>query len=342
MTSRTVRPGLTTIGPRAALAGVLLLSFLTMPLAADAQQVGKLYRLGWLAQTEPRTPDVMKLHDSLLEGLRNHGWVEGQNIVIERRYAGGREEKNRAFAAEFVQRNVDVIIVSTSAGAHAAKQATSTIPIVLLGLVNPERQGLVASLAWPGGNITGTSSQLGGEASGQMFQVLKDAVPKLLRVAVFWNPDNPGSALSFREGEVPAAKAFGSKIISLEVRGPDDLERAFVTATRERPNALWAHLQMGPHRLRIVDFATKNRLPLIAGDRHWTEAGALISYGPDMADTWRRAATYVDKILKGAKPAELPVEQPMKFEFVIDLKTAKQIGLTIPPNVLARADKVIR
>src|SRR2546427_10929770 len=152
-------------------------ALLTAPRAAEAQQAGKVYRVGWLAQTEPKEPDVMKLHDALIEGLRTHGWIEGQNIVIERRYAGGREQKNAAFAAEFVQRDVDVIVVSTSAGAHAAKHATSTIPIVLLGLVNPERQGLVPSLARPGGNVTGTASQLGGEASGHMFQLLKDAVP---------------------------------------------------------------------------------------------------------------------------------------------------------------------
>jgi putative ABC transport system substrate-binding protein len=314
---------------------------LAAPLAAEAQQVGKVYRLGFLAHSEPKTPEIIKIHNGLVEGLRDHGWIEGRNIVIERRYVGGMEERAAVFVAEFVQLGVDVILAGTSAGAHAAKKATSTIPIVLLGLVNPERQGLVASLARPGGNITGPSSQLGGEASGQMFQLLKDAVPKLSRVAVFWNPDNPGSALSFREGEVPAARAFGTKVISLEIRSPADLDLALATATRERPDALLAHLQMGPHRSRIVDFAAKKRLPLIGGDRLWAETGAVMSYGPDMAASWRRAAFYVDRILKGTKPGDLPIEQATRFELVINMRTAKALSLTIPPSWLLRADQLI-
>jgi putative ABC transport system substrate-binding protein len=326
------------VNRRAFLAGSI--AFLASPLAAEAQQARKVYQVGLLGQNVPSTPSLVRINNSVVNGLRNHGWVESQNIVIERRYAEGRDERNEAFAAEFVQRQVDVILVSTSAGAHAAKRATRTIPIVLLGVVNPERQGLVASLARPSENITGTSTPLGGEASGKRFQILKDAVPELLRVAVFWNPDNPGSAL-IREEEMEAAKALGLRIISIEIRAAGDLEHAFATARRERPNALWAHLQTAPHRLRIIDFAAKSRLPLIAGDRHWTEAGALLSYGPDLADSWRRAATYVDKILRGAKPGDLPIEQATTYELLINLMTAKALGLTIPPSLLARADQVI-
>ena len=237
---------------------------------------------------------------------------------------------------------IDLIVASSSAAAHAAKQATSTIPIIMLGVGSPERLDLVVSLARPGGNVTGMSTQLGGELSGKMFQMLKETVPKLSKVAILWNLDNVGSAVSFREGKVPAAKALGVALVSLEVRGPGDLDHVLTTITSERPDALWAHLNVFPFRARLLEFAATNRLPTVAQSSTWPLSGGLMSYGPDPVDLLRRGAAQVAKILKGAKPADLPVEQPTKFEFVINLKTAKALGLTIPQSLLGRAGAVIQ
>jgi putative ABC transport system substrate-binding protein len=318
--------------------GAVLLS---APLAAEAQPAGKLWRIGWLGVTPPTSPPLQRSSEAFLQGLRDHGFIEGQNVIIERRYSEGREDRHTAFVAEFIQMKVDLIVASSSAAAHAAKQATSTIPIVMLGVGSPERLGLVVSLARPGANVTGMSTQLGGELSGKMFQILKETVPKLSKVAILWNPDNVGSAVSFREGEVPAAKALGVALVSLEVRGPGDLDHVLTTITSERPDALWAHLIVFPFRARLLEFAATNRLPTVAQSSTWPLSGGLMSYGPDPADLHRRGAAQVAKILKGAKPADLPVEQPTKFEFVINLKTAKALGLTIPQSVLGRADEVI-
>src|SRR5262249_41683023 len=233
-------------------------------------------------------------------------------------------------------------VASSSAAAHAAKQATTTIPIVMLGIANPERQGLVASLAHPGGNVTVTSNQAGGETSGKVLQVLRESLPKLSKLAIMWNSDNMASAISFRDGEAPAAKALGVSLVSLEVRGPGDFEHALTTIASERPDALWPHLNVAlPFRARILEFASQNRLPTVAQSSTWPESGGLLSYGADAADLLRRGGVQVAKILNGARPGDMPVEQPTKFELVINLKTAKALGLIIPPSVLARADQVI-
>jgi ABC-type uncharacterized transport system substrate-binding protein len=326
---------------RIGLAVVLTLGLTLAPLAAEAQQAGKVYRIGWLGIALPTSPPLQRASEAFLQGLRDHGFVEGQNVIIERRYSEGREDRHTAFVAEFVQMKVDLIVASSSAAAHAAKQATNTIPIVMVNVANLERQGLVVSLARPGGNVTGTSNQLGGEFSGKMFQLIKEVVPKLSKLAVVWNPDNLGSAISFREGEVPVAKALGVALVSLEVRGPAEVDRALTRIAAERPDALWVHLVAFPFRARFLELAATNRLPTVAQSSSWPQSGGLLSYGPDPAELLRRGAAQTAKILNGAKPADLPVEQPTKFELVINLKTAKALGLTIPQTLLLRADQVI-
>jgi ABC-type uncharacterized transport system substrate-binding protein len=316
-------------------------SLLAAPLAAEAQPAGKVWRIGWLGISPPTSLPVKRVSEAFLQGLRDHGFVEGQNVIIERRYSEGREDSHTAFVAEFIQMKVDLIVAASSAAAHAAKQATNTIPIVMLAVASPERQGLVLSLARPGGNVTGTSTQFGGELSGKMFQLLKETVPKLSKVAILWNPDNQGSAGTFREGEVPAAKALGVALVSLEVRGPGEVDHALTTIASARPDALWVHNVAFAFRARLLEFAATNRLPTVAQSSVWPQFGGLLSYGPDNADLFRRGAALAAKILKGAKPADLPIEQPTKFELVINLKTARALGLTIPPSVLARADQVI-
>ena len=321
---------------------VLAVSIALAPLVTGAQQAGKVYRIGWLAITPPTSPPVQRQFEIFLQGLRDHGFVEGQSVIIERRYSEGREDRHTAFAAEFVQMKVDLIVANSSAAAHAAKHATSTIPIVVLGVADPERQGLVTSLAHPGGNLTGISSQLGAELSGKLLQLLKESLPRLSKVAILWNPDNQGSAATFREGDVPAARALGVTLVSLEVRGPADLDSALKTIASERPDALWVHLVAFPFRARLLEFAAKNRLATVAQTSSWPQYGALMSYGADPVDLQRRGAAQVARILNGAKPADLPVEQPTKFELVVNLKTAKALGLTIPQSVLVRADEIIQ
>jgi putative ABC transport system substrate-binding protein len=307
---------------------------------AGAQQAVRSYRIGLLADTPPRTPELARLTDALLQGLRDHGYVEGRNLVIERRYSEGEEARNAEFVAEFVRMKVDLILAGNSSAAHAAMQATSTIPIVMLNVGNPERQGLVASLAQPGGNITGMSNQLGGEASGKMFQLLRDALPTFSRVGILWNPDNQSSGISFRD-ETAMARRLRVEIVSLEVRRADELDSAFEALMRSRPDVLWAHLTMTPYRTRILEFAMKQRLPVVSQTRFWADAGALMTYGPDSADLFRRGGRYAARILSGAKPGDLPVEQPTRFEFVINMKTARALGLAIPASVRALADDVI-
>jgi len=308
--------------------------------SAEAQQATRIPRIGFLFGASPSANAGRG--EAFRQGLRELGYIEGKNILIEERYGEGKLDRLPALAAELLRLNVDLIITAGPAVTRPVKEATKTIPIVMAFDSDPVGSGFVASLARPGGNITGLSS-LSPELTGKRLELLKETVPKLVRVAVLGNPANTATELNFKEAQV-AARTYGLQIQSLEVRGPNDLDSAFSTMIKGRADAL---LPLGDsvvvfHRERIVNFATKNRLPSMHGDKAWVEAGGLMSYGPDILDNFRRAAYYVDKILKGAKPGDLPVEQPKKFEFVINLKTAKQIGVTIPPNVLARADKVIR
>jgi putative ABC transport system substrate-binding protein len=309
--------------------------------AAEAQQPAKIPRIGYLSPTSPSvSPSRI---EAFRQGLRELGYIEGKNILIEYRYAEGKFDRLPALAAELVRLKVDLIVTTGPTVTRAAKEATTTVPIVMATDTDPVGNGFVTSLARPGGNITGLSA-LAPELSGKQLELLKEVVPKLSRVAVFGTSTNPGNAQMLREVKL-AAGAFGVKLQYLEVRSPKDIETAFRAASKGRADAvlyLVAGLVDAGHRTEITDLAVNSRLPVIYTGRASVEAGGLMSYGVNTADLDRRAATYVDKMLKGAKPAELPVEQPIKFEFIINLKAAKQIGLTIPPNVLVRADKVIR
>jgi putative ABC transport system substrate-binding protein len=311
---------------------------LALGVIADAQQPKKVARIGYLSTGSvlPATGEAFQ------QGLRDLGYIEGQNITIEYRYAEGMAERLPNLAAELVQLKVNIIVVGGSPATQAAKNATKTIPIVMTNVTDPVGVGLVASLAHPGGNVTGLSN-VGSDLGGKQLELLKEASPKISRVAVLSDSAIPGNALWLEAMKV-AAPALRITLQPVDVHRPDDFERAFSAIKKEHASALSA-LRNGVnvnYRARIVDFAAKSGLPAMYPDREDVEAGGLMSYGPNYADLFRRAATYVDKILKGAKPADLPVEQPTKFEFIINLKAANQIGLTIPPNVLARADKVIR
>jgi putative tryptophan/tyrosine transport system substrate-binding protein len=316
----------------------LLLSLLAVPLAAAAQPPGKVYRIGYLAPTPPPA----RVWEALLDGLRERGYHEGRNLVFERRFTEGNAERFPEFAAELVRLRVDCIIVPTTPAALAAKHATTTIPIVIPTALDPVGAGLVASLARPGGNITGLSA-FGPELSGKRLELLQEVVPGLTRVAVLWNAANPANAAVWQETQ-GSARVLGLRLHSQAVQGPQDFERAFALMAQARPDAL---LVLGDtliymYEQQIVEFATQNHLPSMFGRRQSVMAGGLMSYGPSVPDLYRRAATYVDKILKGTKPTDLPVEQPMKFELVLNLKTAQALGLTVPPPVLFRADEVIQ
>jgi putative ABC transport system substrate-binding protein len=280
---------------------------------------------------------------AFLEGLRDLGYVDRNNIVIEYRSAEGKLERLPKLAADLVNLKVDVVVTRGTPAASAAKQATQTIPIVMaISGGDLVKLGLVTSLSRPGGNVTGVTLQAP-ELSGKRLELLKEAAPKTTSVAVIWNASNRSNAGFLRETE-DAARLLSLQLRSIEVRSPVDLDTAFKAVARNRPDALitLADGMLFGNRMRIIEFTVKSKVPAMFPDRGFAEAGGLMVYGPDHAWNFRRAAWYVDRILKGAKPADLPVEQPMKFELVINLKTAKQIGLTIPPNVLARADKVIR
>ncbi len=317
----------------------IALTFALGGAVAQAQQPKKVPRIGCLVGGSRSSESARE--DAFRQGLRELGYVEGQNIIVEYRFAEGKLDKLPELATELVASKVDVIVAQAPAAVRAAKKATSTIPIVMAHGGDPVVQGFVASLARPGGNVTGLSN-FSAELSGKRLELLKEAFPKVSRVAVIWNPDAPGPVLTFKELEI-AAKALKVQLESLQVRGPNDFEGAF-QAARERAGSLVViqDVVTVTYLKRIVDLAAKNRVPAIYMEKEFAEAGGLMSYGPSQRDMFRRAATYVDKILKGAKPADLPVEQPTKFELVINLKAAKQIGLTIPPNVLVRADKVIK
>jgi putative tryptophan/tyrosine transport system substrate-binding protein len=310
---------------------------LTVAVVAEAQQPKKVPRIGFLSgtSTNPR-------REAFRQGLRELGYVEGKNVLIEWRYAEGKFNRLPELAAELVRLKVDVIVTGGPNSTRPAKEATATIPIVMAFDSDPVGSGFVASLAHPGGNITGLST-LSPEISGKQLELLKEIVPKLSRVAVLGNSTLAGNAQALKEVEL-AAGAFGVKLQYLDVRGPKDIETAFRAASKGRAEAVLvlAGPGLAAHRTQILAAAVKSRLPAIYPQTEYTEAGGLVYYGANTPDLDRRAATYVDKILKGAKPGDLPEEQPTKFEFIIYLKAAKQIGLTIPPNVLARADRVIR
>jgi putative ABC transport system substrate-binding protein len=318
----------------------LAIFFLATVLLAGAQQPMKVPVIGYLSFSSPSLTSFRT--EPFRQGLRELGYVEGKNIVIEYRYAEGKLDRLPALAAELVRLKVDVIVTSGPIPTRSIKEATITIPIVMAFDSDPVGNGFVASLARPGGNITGLSI-LAPEISGKRLELLKEVVPKLSRVAVLGNSSAPGNAQSLRETEL-AAGALGVQMQYLDVLGPKDIETAFRAASKARVNAVL--VLPSPvlllQRTQVVELVVKNRLPAIYSQREFLEAGGLMTYGTNFADLWRRAATYVDKILKGRTPADLPVEQPMKFGFVINLKAAKQIGLTIPPNVLVRADKVIK
>ncbi len=307
---------------------------------AQAQQPTKIPRIGYLDALSPSTSPARI--EAFRQGLRELGYVEGKNIVIEWRFAEGKRDRLGEFAAELVRLKVDVIVTGGPATTPAAKEATVTIPIVMAQDPDPVANGFVASLARPGGNITGLAT-LAPELSGKQLELLKEIVPKLSRVAVLWTSTQPGSAQSLRETEL-AAGALGVQLQYLDVQSPKDIETAFKEASKGRAGAVivLVSVVLISQRTQVIDLAAKSRLPAIYYRQEFVEDGGLMTYAVSGTDLFRRAATYVDKILKGRKPADLPVEQPTKFELIINLKAAKQIGLTIPPNVLARADKVIK
>ena len=308
--------------------------------SASAQQVTTIPTIGYLAGAS-RSAIAFRL-EAFRQGLRELGYVEGKNITIEYRYSEGNFRRQKELAAELARLKVDIMVTSGPGSTRAAKEATSTIPIVMTFDSDPVGSGSVASLARPGGNITGLST-LSPEITGKQLELLKESVPQLLRVAVLGSSANPGNARVLKEVEEPA-RAFSLKLQILDILDPKELETVFRSVSKERADAIvvLAGTIIIAQRGRIAEMAINSRLPSIYERREFVEAGGLMSYGISIIDLDRRAAIYVDKILKGAKPANLPVEQPKKFELVINLKTAKQIGLTIPPNVLARADRVIR
>ena len=306
----------------------------------DAQQPTKIPRIGCLYAGSPSTQSARM--EAFRQGLRELGWVEGKNIVIEYRYAEGKFDRLPALAAELVRLKVDVIVTAAPPPTRSAKKATVTIPIVMAFDDDPVGSGFVASLARPGGNITGLAT-LAPEISGKQLELMKEIVPKLSRVGVLGDVTRPGIPQALREINV-AADALRVQVQYLEVRDPKDIESAFRAASKEHADAVLVlgSPVLNSQQKQVIELAVKSRLPAIYFNLEFVEAGGLMSYGVNIADLARRAATYVDKILKGRKPADLPVEQPIKFEFIINLKAAKQIGLTIPPNVLVRADRVIR
>jgi ABC-type uncharacterized transport system substrate-binding protein len=313
---------------------------LALSFPGEAQQPTKVSRIGFLIAGSPS--DIPERTEAFRQGLRERGYVEGKNIVFEYRYAEGKLDRLPALAAELVRLKVDVILSGGPQSTRAAKEATVTIPIVMGFDNDPVGSGSVASLARPGGNITGLST-LAPEISGKQLELLKEIVPRLSRVAILGNSTDPGNAQVVGETE-RAAVALGLQHLYLDVRAPGDIETAFRAASKGRADAVLTlpSFLLTSQRKQLVDLAVKSRFPAIYDRREFVEDGGLMTYAVSSTDLFRRAATYVDKILKGAKPADLPVEQPTKFELVINLKAAKQIGVTIPPNVLARADKVIR
>jgi ABC-type uncharacterized transport system substrate-binding protein len=319
----------------------ILLAFVTR---GEAQQPKKVFRIGYLSSADLVTDSARA--EGLRLALLELGYVEGQNIAIEYRFAEGRRDRESGLAAELVRLKVDIIVVATGDVAiQAAKNATETIPIVMMGQgTDSVRAGHVESLARPGGNVTGLTN-FGRELGGKRLELLKEAVPKLSRVAVLYDPAIPGSLHEVKELLPADARALKLTIQPWDIRAVDDFEKLFAALNKQRPDGLYSFgggPVMRPNRKRIAGFALKSRLPSVSTSEEFVDAGGLMSYGADDADSYRRVAIYVDKILKGAKPADLPVEQPTKFDLVINLKTAKEIGVTIPQKLLARADRVIK
>ena len=326
---------------RRAFLGALAGGVLATPSSTRAQQAGRVPRIGWLGG--PTREAAQPFVRPFVQGLKDHGWVENQNIVIEWRFAGGQAERLPGLTAELVQLRVDLIVVPSTPTAMAAKNATSTIPLITVGGNDPVALGLVDSLSRPGRNITGLTFSLGPEMAGKQLELLKGAVPTISRVAALWNPATPGNALALREAEA-AARGLGVELHPLEARRVGDVDAAFAAMQSRRPGALLVlgDVMFTTHRERLVALAAKKRLPAMYPQREFADDGGLMSYAANILDNFRRAATYVDKILKGAKPADLPVEQPMQFELVLNLKTAKALGITMPSSLLVLADEVIQ
>ena len=308
-------------------------SFVAPPLSASAQQEGKVYRIGFLRVGRPPETFVAGLQ----QGLRERGY--GQNVVIEYRFTDGRLDQLPRLAQELVRLNVDVIMASAAPPAVAAQKVTKSVPIIFVGVNGPVEIGLVSSLARPGSNITGLAISAA-DLAEKRLELLRELAPKLRRVAVLWRPANPGNQIQFKGAEA-AARVVGVQLQPLPISGSDDFDPAFKAARGADGLLQLDDSLFVAHRARLAELAARSRLPAIYGFREFVESGGLMSYGADLPDLYRRAATYVDKIFKGAKPADLPVEQPTKFEFVVNLRTAKALGLTIPPSLLLRADQVI-
>ena len=308
--------------------------------AAEPQQPTRISRIGFLGPGSSASYSTRV--EAFRRGLRELGYIEGQNLTVQYRFADGSFERLPQLASELVRIKVDAILAGGQPAVHAAKQATTSIPIIMGKAGDPVGAGHIASLARPGGNITGLSDFTVGVITKRL-ELIKEVVPKVSTVAVMMNPANPTNPLQLNESK-PAAQELHVRLLPLEISGSEDFDRAFAVMKKERVQGLlvFADPMLGSHRRNLADFAAKNRLPAIYPASENVDAGGLMSYGPNFDDLYRRAAIYVDKVLKGSKPSDLPVEQPRKFELVINLKTAKQIGLTIPPNVLARADTVIR
>ena len=318
----------------------LAVGILVAPLAAHAQPSRKVPQIGYLSSGSSDSAQLSL--DAFRQGLRELGWVEGQNIAIEYRWAGGRAERLSDLAADLVRLKTDVIVTTTTPAALAAKQATSAIPIIMAISAYPVESGVVATLAWPGGNITGVSATPGVEIVAKRLEMLKEAAPKVSRVAVLCDFSIEPEVATFKI-MLAAARALRLTLLPLDVGSPKGFEDVFPLVARERADAIFVFLNdtnLGQRR-RIADFAAKRRLPTIFEERSFVEAGGLMAYGANAFDMFRRAASYVDKVLKGSRPGGLPVEQPTRFELVINLKTAKALGLTMPPSVLIRADQVI-
>jgi len=330
------------IWPGAIFIVVLALALLLSPLAADAQQSGKVWRIGILFGVPEGDPYVQPLLSALRSALQDRGWTEGRNVVLEIRYVGGRPDRAPGLAAELVRSKVDIIVTSGTELVRAAQQASNTVPIVMTGVGDPVGSGIVASLAHPGGQITGFSLTAP-DLAAKRLEFAQEVLPGLARVAIIWNPTNASVVLRVKETEA-AARGMGLHLHSIEARQPGDFEKGLSAAARAGAQALITteDALMNGHRAEIIRLATRHRLPPISGLRIFAEAGSLLSYGPSTPDLWRRAAGHIDRIFKGTKPGDLPVEQPTQFELIINLKTAKALGLTIPQLLLMRADEVIQ
>jgi len=334
-----------------AVSTMLAIGFLAAPLTSSAQQLTRVYRIGFLGNVNPSPADAdqqgcptkgTRNWQAFVEDLRQRGYIQGQNLVIECRWTQGRPERAPALATELVRLNVDLVLAFTTVNVRAAKEATSTIPIVMIGIVDPVGKGLVASLARPGGNVTGLADDAGKQIAGKYLQILKEAVPQVSRVAVLQYSGPPGDV--FGADVETASRSLKVTVLPYGLREPEELDGAFAAMTKSRAEALLVlpHPFMWDHRKKIIDLAAQSRLPAVYPGREMVEAGGLLAYDSLRPDRWRDLGPYVDKIFKGAKPGDLPVEQPTVFALIVNLKTAKALGLTIPQTLLLRADEVIQ